>query len=235
MVKRTIKLIVVFLLLFFINHFNLNASADEKEYKKNKKEYEEFKKEYKKKDWDKKYRDEDDDDDHDDHDDDDDENYEYNEIGTNGDNESQYPIIQTSSFWNVWTREPFTSPNTDLPLQVAREVIIEVEQKNNAMLFAVPQSGQLLVSGEKVAKLLGLKTEFFPLSGILVVSDNQNELIIRAGSNASFENMRKTPMPTQALFYENSIFLPISVLANAFNYRVSWSVEKEAILLQPIN
>ena len=37
----------------------------------------------------------------------------------------------------------------------------------------------------------------------------------------------KTPMPSKALYYEKSIYLPLSVIANSMGYRVSWNQEKE--------
>ena len=99
-------------------------------------------------------------------------------------------------------------------------------------LYVVPLNGQLLVSGEKMAQLFGIKYKFYQESRILEVSNDQEELIVRAGSNAAYENMMKTPMPTKALYFEKSVFLPISVITNAFNYRVNWDETKGTLTLQ---
>ena len=88
-----------------------------------------------------------------------------------------------------------------------------------------------------VKKLQNLSMQsltFYEQSRILEVSKGNEELIVRAGSNATYENRVKTPMPSKALYYEKSIYLPLSVIANSMGYRVSWNQEKETIVLQEI-
>ena len=110
-----------------------------------------------------------------------------------------------------------------------------IELNGKSMLFLiVPQYGQLLVSGENIAKLMDLAFTFYEQSRILEVSKGEEELIVRVGSNAAYENTVKTPMPAKALYYEKSVYLPLSVIANSMGYRVSWNAEKETIVLQQI-
>ena len=52
-------------------------------------------------------------------------------------------------------------------------------------LYIVPQNGQFFVSGEKIAKFMDTKYTFYKQSRILEVSKGKEELIVRAGSNAS--------------------------------------------------
>jgi hypothetical protein len=137
------------------------------------------------------------------------------------------------SYWNIWTRDTSTTLPENLPFQEAREVAVDISRKSES-LYVVPLNGQFLVSGEKMAQLLGIKYKFYKESRILEVSNDQEELIVRAGSNAAYENMVKTPMPANALYFEKSVFLPISVIANAFNYRVNWDETKGTITLKEI-
>ncbi len=216
MIRKMVKFTIVFFLLFAVSPFSPIVNADHKEKKEYKKEHKE------------KYRYEKHDDD------DDDEKYEYEENGKDDEIYQESNSFSASSFWNVWTREAGNYTNNDLPFQDAKEVNLELNQQSTKF-FIMPQNGQLLISSEKIANFLGVEVEFFPQSEILVISNKKNELIIRTGTNAVYENMVKTPMPAQAVNYENSIYIPISVIANAFNYRVSWDAEKETILLQTIN
>ncbi|WP_075980059.1 copper amine oxidase N-terminal domain-containing protein [Bacillus massilinigeriensis] len=172
----------------------------------------------------------DDDDEYDKHDD---EGYEKDGYKDGGFRGNQSTISQ-SSFWNIWTREAVTSINNDLPFQNAQEVEIELNQQTEK-LFMLPQNGQLLISSEQLGKFIGAKTTFYQQSKILVISKGKKELIVRAGTNAVYEDMVKTPIPTKSLYYENSIFVPISVIANAFDYRVNWDAQKEIMTLQSIN
>lgn len=137
------------------------------------------------------------------------------------------------SYWNVWTRDTSTSLTEKLPFQEAKEVAVEVNGKSKN-LYVVPFNGQLLVPGKKMAQLLGLEAKFYKQSRILEVTKDKDELIVRAGSNAAYENMIKTPMPSQALYYEKSVYLPISVIANAFGYRVNWDEATGTISLKNI-
>lgn len=138
------------------------------------------------------------------------------------------------SFWNVWTRDTNLSLSDNLPIQEAKEVPVAWNGKSKS-LYIVPFNGQLLVSGKKMAQILGLEATFYKQSRILEVSNDEDELIVRAGTNAAYENMVKTPMPVKALYYEKSLYLPISVLANAFGYRVSWEETTGTITLINMN
>ncbi|MED3662862.1 copper amine oxidase N-terminal domain-containing protein [Ureibacillus sp. FSL K6-8385] len=150
------------------------------------------------------------------HDDDDDDDYkwgrsEYNFQGNLG----------RPSYWNIWTRDTNVTVSNNLPVQEAKTVPFELDGKTTNLLV-LPSDGQLLVSGEKMADFLGIKSKFYGQSRILELSKNGEELIVRAGTNAAYENMVKTPLPTKAIYYEKTVYLPVSVIANAFGYSVDW-------------
>ena len=86
-----------------------------------------------------------------------------------------------------------------------------------------------------MADLLGVKSKFYNQSRILELSDDQEELIVRSGTNAAYENMVKTPMPTTAIYYEKTVYLPVSVIANAFGYSVNWDENNEMFILEPFH
>ena len=210
LVKWTLLVFILFLTFQSVNI----VKADDDEYE-----------EYERHD---KYREE--------HDDDDDDEYEEYER----DDDRQFEVrnlpfsesIQPS-LWNTWTRDASTGLNETLPFQEAKEVPIELNGKSE-LFYIVPQYGQLLVSGEKITKFIDAEFTFYEQSRILEVSKGNEELIVRAGSNVAYENRVKTPMPSKALYYEKSIYLPLSVIANSMGYRVSWNQENETIILQEI-
>ncbi|MDR4887790.1 copper amine oxidase N-terminal domain-containing protein [Fredinandcohnia sp. QZ13] len=138
--------------------------------------------------------------------------------------ENRYYIQENQiqpSYWNIWTRDTIASLTDTLPFQEPKEVTVELNGKSGRF-YIVPMEGQLLISGEKMAKFFGAEYTFYQESRIFEASTNQVELIVRAGSNVVYENMVKTPMPTKAQYFEKSVFLPVSVMANAFGYRVNW-------------
>lgn len=145
----------------------------------------------------------------------------------------QNSVVQPS-YWNIWTRDSNVTSSSNLPVQEAKTFAFQLNGKTEN-LFVLPSNGQLLVSGEKMADLLGVKSKFYNQSRILELSDDQEELIVRSGTNAAYENMVKTPMPTTAIYYEKTVYLPVSVIANAFGYSVNWDENNEMFILEPFH
>ena len=74
-------------------------------------------------------------------------------------NQTSLPDNQMQpSYWNVWTRDTSTSLTENLPFQEAKEVTVDINGKSES-LYVVPLNGQLLVSAEKTAKLIGLESK----------------------------------------------------------------------------
>ncbi|THE13398.1 copper amine oxidase N-terminal domain-containing protein [Bacillus timonensis] len=206
--RKFVWILSVVLLLFIFHSVNI-VKADDDDYERDEHErYERY---------------EDDDDDHD----------EWEEEGEyENRNYIQENQIQPS-YWNIWTRDTVASLPETLPFQEAKEVTVVLNGKSERF-YIVPMDGQLLISGEKMAEFFGAEYTFYQESRIFEASTNQDELIVRAGSNVVYENMVKTPMPTKAQYFEKSVFLPISVMANAFGYRVNWDEASSTITMNKI-
>lgn len=102
----------------------------------------------------------------DDEDDDGDyENEDGYEGGTSG--EVQQTPAQTG-YWNFWMREAVSTQDTQLPISTPADVKVTIDGVANS-IHVIPQDGQLLVSGEKLAKLISAKTSYYPKSRILVL------------------------------------------------------------------
>ncbi|MHC0039631.1 copper amine oxidase N-terminal domain-containing protein [Pseudoneobacillus sp. C159] len=213
MKTRLFKWTLSFIILFSIFPSVHNVKADDEEYERHD-GHDEHREEH-------------------DHDDEEFEEYERNDDWQSEESVQFLSKTNQQSLWNIWTRDTSTAVTDALPFQEAKEVNIE---RNGQVerFFIVPQSGQLLISGEKLAKWLEAKFKFYEQTRILEVSKGNAELIFRAGTNAVYENMVKTPMPTRALYYENTVYLPVSVIANSLGYRLSWNAEKETIILEEI-
>lgn len=149
--------------------------------------------------------------------------------GTGGDVQSQIP--PQTGYWNFWMREAVSTEGTQLPITTPTDVKITINGVANS-IHAVPQDGQLLVPGEQFAKLISAKTNYYSKSKILVMTNNSSELIVRSGSNAAYENKNKVPMPIKTQYIEKSLYLPISVVANAMDYKVSWNEVEQSLILE---
>jgi hypothetical protein len=155
---------------------------------------------------------------------------------TKREDQKQIQIIQQQQqvdYWNIWSRKPRNNQDNLLPITSPSELKVMVNHKE-FNLFFIPQHGQVLVSGEAIANVLGAEANYFVQTNICILKKDNHELIVRAGSNAAYENRVKTPMPVQAQVLENSVYLPVSVAANALGFRVSWDETTKTILFQSI-
>lgn len=173
-----------------------------------------------------------DDDDHDHHDRDHDDDHEKYYRGNNGQEAAVVDTVQ-SQYWNIWSRQPVNDVNKKLPITTPGNLSASINGKVTKLYF-IPQDGEMLVSGEAIAEVLGAETKFYPLSKILVLKNEKQELIVRADSNAAYENKVKNPMPVKATAYEKTVYLPVSVAANALGYRITWNEEKKTLFFTSI-
>lgn len=132
---------------------------------------------------------------------------------------------QQPDYWNIWSREARNKLDNTLPITEPGELTILIDNQQTSLYF-IPQDGQLLVSGDAIAKALGGGAKYFSESKICVLTRADYELIVRAGFNVAYENRVKTPIPTAAQAYEKTVYLPVSVAANALGYRVSWDTNQ---------
>lgn len=148
----------------------------------------------------------------------DDEEYEDGNFKTQG--TTTNTVIQ-DDYWYIWSRQPINNSKKSLPITAPSELAVNVNGSVTKLYF-IPQEGQLLVSCDAVANLLGAQAKYYPQSKIMVITKDKSELVVRAGSNAAYENRVRNPMPVMAATYENTLYVPVSVITNAMGYRLNW-------------
>lgn len=216
--KKIVKLLLLPLIaVFVLSNVELVKADDdhhEKHYEKKYKDDDHDEKDYKDDDYDEKdYKDD-----------------EYE--GDSYNNSSEMTDFQQQvTTWNVWTREIGSTNQGALPIKSPANVKIKIDGTNSE-IFAVPTGGQLYVPAQQVGELLGATVKEYPNSGIMEIQKGQTQLIVRIGSNAAYENMVKTPMPVVVIQYNNKLYIPISVIANAFQHKVEWDDASQTLLLQ---
>ncbi|MBA4537360.1 copper amine oxidase N-terminal domain-containing protein [Bacillus aquiflavi] len=163
------------------------------------------------------------DDDDDEHEDDGHNDHEYRENNSN----------QPTHFWNLWSRDVTVQKGT-LPFTEPTLSIFKNAEGVEKELFVIPNEGELLVPAKEIAELLGSQTTFYRNSKIVLMEKDNYELIVKAGTNAAYENKLKTPMPAKAMFYEQSVYVPISVVTNALGYRAEWDDQGKSFLISKL-
>ncbi|WP_185830543.1 copper amine oxidase N-terminal domain-containing protein [Siminovitchia terrae] len=210
------KLLIMMMSVFFllnIVHFTVKAD-DDHDHKKYK---------YYKGDWG------DDDDDDDDYDDD------YDEDNEHYNNERTDNSKSITSQWYLWTRMAGTAKG-ELPFSEPQNMTFQNNSsKKQLSLYCIPMNGELFIPGKSVGEFLGAKASFYSASRILELNMNDTELIFRVDTNVSYENKIKTPIPARAMFFNEDVYLPISVVANGLGFSIKWDTEQQVIYFQEMN
>lgn len=189
--------------------FQVLADDDEDEY-----EYEDYEDEGRSED---DYEDEEDD-------------YEGYEYETGGQQGSQYQSTREGLFnspvdaWNKWTRSSI-QPATPVapPLQETKDVSFKLSNGSTASMVAVPFKGQIFVPIKTAAEFLGATAHFYEKEHAVEVVKGEKQFIVKLGSKAIYENMKKTPMPLPIMEFEQEMYIPLSVLIGVLGYSADWT------------
>ncbi|MBG9452925.1 hypothetical protein ABE61_02200 [Lysinibacillus sphaericus] len=168
-----------------------------------------------------------------DDDDDDDENYYYDD---EEEGETYYfqDVVSAKGTWNIWTRT-VAADKVLLPFTSSQKVTFKVEGTNKELsFFVIPKDGEFFVPGKSVAQVLGAKATFYKASKILNIQHQKNELIYRAGTNVAYDNNVKTPLPAQAFYVNEELYVPISTITNGLGYIAEWQESNQTFVCQPI-
>lgn len=132
--------------------------------------------------------------------------------------------------WNIWTRS-IVQNDGNLPFTHSQTISMHFDNKT-IKCYVIPREGTLFVPAKKVAEALNGKAHYYKTSKIMNVQLQDEQLIFRADTNVVYENLIKTPMPSKAFQFNNDLYVPVSVILNAFGYSVDWQDNKQQIICQ---
>ncbi|MGE7997682.1 copper amine oxidase N-terminal domain-containing protein [Lysinibacillus sp. NPDC093190] len=208
---KKISLVVVLILASFITNDVVVHADDHKHEDKKHEKYKDYK---------------DDDDEHD-------EKY-YDDDEKEGETYYFQDAVRAKGTWNIWTRTVAADKEV-LPFTSSQKVTLKVEGTNKELsFFVIPKDGELFVPGKAVAQVLGAKATFYKASKILVIQNEANELIYRAGTNVVYDNNVKTPSPAQVFYMNEELYVPISTITNGLGYIAEWQENNQTFVCQPI-
>lgn len=146
-------------------------------------------------------------------------------------NEKQ--IVNTQKeVWHTWSKlSALSIAYEQSPITTQQQIRMQKENEKECLLEVLPYQGQILVPVQEVAAYLGAEVyEYRRISAVEVIQQKKH-LIFKEGSRAVYEDMYKTPMPTAAITYNSKIYVPVSVIANALGWDITWN-ENQTILLK---
>lgn len=133
--------------------------------------------------------------------------------------------------WDTWSRSVATNRG-ELPFANPKTVTIESQDGKLLNSYVIPSQGEMMIATVSIAQLIGVEVTYYPTNKIAEMKLDGKELIIKSGSNAVYENDKKTPMPVEAMMYQDELYMPISVLTNGLGLTVTWDEEKQTFLIQ---
>lgn len=161
--------------------------------------------------------------------DDTDDEYEEEDGEENGQQDSVESVPATS--WDVWNRTVDTNQGV-LPFEMPDTMKIENQDGKQIDSYVIPNQGEMMVPPVETAELVRATVHYYPKTEIAEISLDGHELIVRAGSNAVYENDIKTPMSVEAMMDQGKLYMPISVLTNGLGLTVTWNEAKQTFLVQ---
>lgn len=171
--------------------------------------------------------------------DDDEDDYEYSEEyydddENEGDTYYFQDVVSEKGTWNIWTRT-VSADKEILPFTNSQNVTFKLDGTNKVLnVFVIPKDGEFFVPGKTIAQALGAKAAFYQASKILDIQDQANELIFRAGTNVAYDNNVKTPIPAQAFYVNEELYVPISTITNGLGYIAEWQANTQTFVCHPI-
>lgn len=138
--------------------------------------------------------------------------------------------VSEKGIWNIWSRT-VTADKEILPFTNSQNVTFKLDGTNKVLnVFVIPKDGEFFVPGKAIAQVLGAKATFYQASKILEIQDQANELIYRAGTNVAYDNNVKTPIPAQAFYVNEELYVPISTITNGLGYIAEWQESTQTFI-----
>lgn len=135
--------------------------------------------------------------------------------------------------WNLWTRSMVQNDGV-LPFNDSKTVNFAIEGKT-IKCYVIPKSGDVFVPVQKLTEALGGQATYYKTSKIMDAKLKDEQLIFRVNTNVVYENLTKTPMTSKTFLFNKDVYVPASVLLNAYGYSVDWQEEKQQFICQPLN
>ncbi len=136
-----------------------------------------------------------------------------------------------SATWDVWSRTLDTEKG-ELPFDISETVKIENQDGKQMDAYVIPNEGEVMIPAVKTADLIGATVKYYKTVEIAEMQLDTNELIVKSSSNAAYENEMKTPMPAEAMMYQDELYIPISVLTNGLGLTATWDEAKQTFVIQ---
>ncbi|RAK19473.1 copper amine oxidase-like protein [Anoxybacillus vitaminiphilus] len=144
---------------------------------------------------------------------------------------SEKRITLKQEYWYKWSRSP-EAPDKFAATPISSEKTVPIQFKEKDLLYTnvIPMKGQLFVPLEETAQHLGASVIVYSTSKIAEIKLNDKLLIVKNGSRAAYENMKKTPMPLPIFEKNQKLYIPISVLANSLGFQVTWTKQQQILV-----
>ncbi|CCQ97142.1 exported hypothetical protein [[Clostridium] ultunense Esp] len=169
------------------------------------------------------------------------EGYDYGGVWNSNDNTGAGSGMQlpptnsttTTLSWKSWNRDvtDLTPAKYEaLPILEPKKITVQVDGREQKGIWAHPSNGELLLPINQILPDLPIQVEWYGKEKFLVLRGAGEILLLKVDRKVAYENGVKVALPQAPQMIQQDLYLPVSLLATAFQMNVTWDEANQKLV-----
>lgn len=139
----------------------------------------------------------------------------------------------TTLSWKSWNRDvtDLTLAKYEaLPILEPKKITVQIDGREQKGIWAHPSNGELLLPINQILPNLPVQVEWYGKEKFLVLRGADEILLLKVDSKVAYENGVKVALPQAPQMIQQDLYLPVSLLATAFQMNVTWDEANQKLV-----
>lgn len=139
----------------------------------------------------------------------------------------------TTLSWKSWNRDvtDLTQAKYEaLPILEPKKITVQIDGREQKGIWAHPSNGELLLPINQILPNLPVQVEWYGKEKFLVLRGADEILLLKVDSKVAYENGVKVALPQAPQMIQQDLYLPVSLLATAFQMNVTWDEANQKLV-----
>lgn len=139
----------------------------------------------------------------------------------------------TTLSWKSWNRDvtDLTLAKYEaLPIIEPKKITVQIDGSEQKGIWAHPSNGELLLPINQILPNLPIQVEWYGKEKFLVLRGADEILLLKVDSKVAYENGVKVALPQAPQMIQQDLYLPVSLLATAFQMNVTWDEANQKLV-----
>lgn len=139
----------------------------------------------------------------------------------------------TTLSWKSWNRDvtDLTPAKYEaLPILEPKKITVQVDGREQKGIWAHPSNGELLLPINQILPDLPIQVEWYGKEKFLVLRGAGEILLLKVDRKVAYENGVKVALPQAPQMIQQDLYLPVSLLATAFQMNVTWDEANQKLV-----